>query len=237
MLLSGKTYGFAFRKRGPRYIKSGPSTRAYKAAATGAAVVKLRRDVEKIKRGQLAKEFKLFDSGVDNATATTTGVIQPITLMAQGDTSITREGLEIRLQSISMNCRFTANDSATNGGNQLRVILFMDTECNGDTPDTSDLLDGDRLTAHKEWYENKGRFKILWDKVFVMNQALASAKTCIMKRYYKKFGVMAPKIHFLGGGATTADLGKNHLFIYYLGDEATYGPNVKIESRIRFTDG
>lgn len=199
----------------------------------GPSTAYLAREIEKIKRGEQL-EWKFHDVSQSSTVITSTGTFFKLSEIAQGNTSQTREGLKIRLHSIDLRYRIALNESNLNG-NIMRMILFYDTENSGSYPTASELLESETITSHKEMHENRGRFKILFDKVYCLNESVADTGKSIYKKYYKKFKKFAPNIEYVGSNADESHNGKNALFLYCLGEEVTNGPAIVFDSRIRFT--
>lgn len=131
-------------------------------------------------------ERKYFDSTVDASTLTditlswagaeldaaATGTIfSP----QQGDAYNTRDGRKLHVLGIRINWEMViasqANQSAADAGSRVRILLVQDTQTNGVQLNAEDVITSGTAKAGTAMHQNPayfGRFKVLKDKTFVM---------------------------------------------------------------------
>lgn len=188
--------------------------------------------IKKLERGQSAKEFKYHDFTV-NATSSSTPTSTVMNAIAQGDTSLTREGLEIHVQSIQLAWQMKTN-SAANKAYVYRVVLLKDTMNQGVAPVWTDVYESNSHLALKERHvAAHGRFKIYYDKTFVVNPAITLVENLRTKKYYKRFK-RPIKISYDDTGA--GDWQKNSLFILVIGNTAADDGDMFMNGRLIYTE-
>lgn len=162
----------------------------------------------------------------------TSGIIQPLTNIGQGDQSVNRTGLVIKLQNVQLKMRLKTH-SAESTGTVVRVILFFDTRCDGVQPTVTDVLESASYLQFRE-HDEKGRFQFVCDK-YIELQPIINAQSAVRTvKFFKNFG--GRKCEYRGTGSTVTNWGKGQLFILLIGDLGSNGPLVDYVSRIRFTD-
>ncbi len=185
------------------------------------------RNAAKIRRLQGSVEKNTNDT-INSTSPTTTGVFTRISAIAQGDTSLTRTGLKIQPLSLFYKLFLTMHASATN--TTVRVIIFTDREQQGTDPTAAQLLEADSTSAFTE-HDTRPRFKIHRDMVIVMGAN--GPNTNVFLKGFIKFGAKS-KIFYSGTSAAESSLGKNNLYAYILGSEATNVPLMNLSFRLRF---
>ncbi len=204
-------------------------TRGQRSRLAGA---NLHRRVRKLERGQSGKEIKLHDFASAALTYINTGVVEYVTGIAQGDTSLTREGLKMALHSIHF--KFQTITNTANPAGTYRIILFLDRVQLGSLPAVADVLETASYRAWKE-HDELGRFRILMDKTFVKNEVVANDVQHKFKKYYKRF--KKPVIvEYRGTTNGIASAGKNNLFILVIGSDTANAAVLNAYARLRFTD-
>lgn len=157
----------------------------------------------------LASEKKFHDLDLDDAViASTVGVTGSINVIAQGTTGATRVGRKICIRNISW--RFEVSLPAVipgtdyddaNFSDTVRVMMFLDTQCNGLIAPGSGfdgILQDDNFQSFNN-LANKGRFRILFDRFYVLNRKgyvgfedttplfkYSAAEVTISDTFYKK---------------------------------------------------
>lgn len=193
---------------------------------------RLSKRVKKLERGITGCEWKTHDvAGGGNMT--TAGTIELLTGIQQGDTSLTREGLKIRLQSLFVQGIVNTNsslDSSCHG----RLIIFFDTQQHGTAPVVTDVLETADELALPE-HENQNRFIIVKDKHFVITPQISGSAASRFFKIYRKF--KGRRIFYIGTGAAAANMGKGQLYALYISGQGTYPPVLDFEARVRFTEG
>lgn len=175
-------------------------------------------------------EFKNFDVPAAGFGAVTTGgTIQSLSQIAEGDDFGQRTGRSILGKSIYVMGTLSMNASAFNSC--LRFILFYDTQYNGAMPVVTDVL------ASANWLSplnintiSSQRFKIIWDKMFDMQQNGRQGYT--FKKYFKLN-------HHLKYNATTGTAASGlsgQVLVLLIGSEVTNTPSINYSSRLRYVD-
>jgi len=176
-------------------------------------------------------ETKIIDTQVSNTAFDRTGIVYPITQVAQGLDYTNRVGDSIKLQHIEFHARLFQNAVATQS--VMRVIIFRDLDGYGTAPTTADVLEvvgtaPVTLTPYK-WL-NRERFSILFDEFFTVN---AAGDTAVPIFYSASH---AGHVRYLTTTAATAANGKGSIYVTFVSDEVTNTPNFAFYSRVTFTD-
>lgn len=190
----------------------------------------LARRVSKLERG-FNRELKTFDA-TRTTSPTTTGGVQNLNVMGQGDTSLQRDGLQIKPKHLTWKIRIKNNASASTG-TFVRMILFTDREGQGSYATATDLLESDDIDAWPE-HNTRPRFKIHKSIVYRVEPATSSPHAI-----YDKGIIKFPKNYkmwYNGSAAAEASVGKNALYVYLVSDQATNSPAIEFNSRLRFVD-
>ncbi len=115
-------------------------------------------------------ELKFHDIDIDDAAIASNGNIaeDSCNAIAQGVTEVTRVGRKCTIRSI--NWRFTIQgtiqvNTATPANDTVRVILYLDKQCNGATATVTDILESDDIHSFNN-LANKGRFRTLMDRTY-----------------------------------------------------------------------
>lgn len=149
--------------------------------------------------------------------------------VVQGNTRITRIGQFIKMNHLEVSMYMTAN--ATSVKNAIRVIFLLDMQQDGDNLTAANVVDG---LAIESLYETdyQGRYKILYDKAFVVVQGAMNA-TLLQKENL----TLVNKVNYgLGNAGTYADIVKYGLWIMVISDQATNGPDLFVNTRVWFHD-
>jgi len=118
-------------------------------------------------------EVKFFDIVVDDAVVAAAGTItDSVVKIPQGITESTRVGRRICVTNIGWRYRSAVPGLAAQAtppdGDTVRVILFVDHQCNGATTTVISILELASYQAFNN-LSNKGRFTILMDRTFDLN--------------------------------------------------------------------
>ncbi len=126
-------------------------------------------------------ELKFFDVTLDDAVVSATGAItDSINLIPQGITESTRNGRKCTLKSIYW--RYHINIPQKNKqtelalGDVVRMILYVDKQCNGVTAAVTDILADAQFQAFRN-LANSQRFTVLMDKEITLNYSGAASET------------------------------------------------------------
>lgn len=190
-------------------------------------------------------ELKFHDVDLDDAVVATDGsaVTASINLIAQGITESTRVGRKCTIRSINWKFRVDmpeVNDVTTpNTAEEIRVILYLDKQCNGATIADTDLLETPSVQSFRN-LANSSRFQVLLDKLVVLNwRTLASesatnydqAEVITEHTFYKKCNI---PLEFDSTVGAITEIRSNNLGVLLISKSGTGGFLSKI--RLRFSD-
>lgn len=175
-------------------------------------------------------EFKFHDVSANGTAITNTGIIIPLTNLAQGDTDDTRDGATIKLKSIEANFIFKLNASAT--ASVVRTMIVIDTQTNQVGPTLANVLaDAGNQTnlVSPRNLDNRSRFIILKD----FNLLLDASYDRKQKSWYKKMNL---HLVYDSNAGSISDLTSNSLTLFFMGSEGTNYPEVSYYVRSRYID-
>ncbi len=192
------------------------------------------KKVKQIISGQ--SETKYLDQTVSSSTPISgTSEILNITLVAQGDTEITRDGDEIYINSLECSGYLTADADETIDTTARLIIFRQVTNCEGTAPIIGDLLESDNIIALRNM-DNRGEYKVYMDRFIILKHFDIGSQPRSRIKYYKNF--KSPlKCSFDGTGAGIANAEKGHLFIALItGSANTFQPVWDFNIRVKFKD-
>lgn len=164
-------------------------------------------------------ELKRYLNQIPPVTVTYTGGVTPLTNLAEGLDSYERIGKQITLKGMLYDDCAVIN--GTGASSMVRTIIFIDKSCvGGATPAASDVLQFvGALDAVNSPYNasNRARFKILHDKVSVLNIGVTLAS------HTKKYIRLGHKQYYTGVGSGAFDKGTVFLLIV---SDVTGGTNI-----------
>lgn len=221
-------YGRYRRKYGRRYKRR----RYYKSRYTtlGSARFLAKKALRGIRyiKGLVNSEMYKAEFSL-NTVASTSTTTQNLTAIAQGDNDGQRSGNSILLRYIYIRFFLTVHASATNSF--VRFLLVCDKQQQGDTtPQLADIIDTTTLDPIMGPLQKTevGRFSILMDKVFVLDNI---SRPNVFKKIYMKCYK-----HIRYNGTASSDIQKNGIFLFIYCNEATNTPTLKLESRVGYHD-
>lgn len=195
---------------------------------------KMQRQITRLKRIAKGTELKTHDYSV-TMNSNTTGLVEMMTAIAQGDTSLTREGL--RIAPVRMYGKFIiyANDAQTNETETVRVMIIKDHMQTGTVPAiNSDILESVDVLALKE-HDSKPRYTILLDQIY--NVTKEGSGNGISRRIVKINKKLKGKTYYTGTTAAQGNQGKNNYYFVTLSTDAGANPPyLEGNIRIRFYD-
>ena len=161
--------------------------------------------------------------------------INKLTLMAEGTTSSERSGLKVTGRYVRIKGQIIWSG---NVGQETvcRMIIFYDKHSDAALPVVADLLESATCSSLLNNLYNGKRFVVLKDKYFTNHNpttALQKETGVSISIPYKK------NVHYLGAGATNADLGPYNLYFCTISDATTVsgnGPTFLYNSRFYYTD-
>ncbi len=212
-------YRKQYRKRRPR--RRGQIT-------YGQIGTKIYRDVAKLRALINVEYHSLLTSFTVDPSSS--GAVVNLTAIAQGDTTVNRQGNKIRLKYLSVRGSVIQNASAAN--TNLRMMIVRDNNGNTTQPAITDLfvdVAGFVANGNKNGLpQANSRFTILWDKFVQLSDANGDM------RAYSYSMSLDHHTFFTGAGAT--DEGKGHLYLFIGSNEATNDPVVKVDSMVKWID-
>lgn len=184
--------------------------------AVAAQVLRNQGTITKINK-IVSCEERYQDTSITAVSTVNTGTFQYFNLMAQGDGDASREGQCIGMKSFQLTTTLFPNSSTSNGGNTVRMIVFIDKQANGAAATMADLLEVTTALVNQRSYRNqnkKSRFIILHDKVYstytqpntgaTPGAGVAHSPIKTIKKYWswKKL----KKVMYNGNAGTIADI-------------------------------
>lgn len=195
-------------------------------------------------------EKKVNDIDVGTINVHNGGVFSLLACPMLGTDFTARIGRKITLKSVYVRgmaqSQVGTTDAATNSSaQQLRMILFIDFQPNGAAPATTDLL-RTAAPASQLQLNNRDRFKILSDKIFIVDPYMFSstagstfATACNQAKNVKVYKKINQEVIFNStNGGTIADITSGALYMFWIGTVAS-GANDSIfvgSTRVRYVD-
>lgn len=174
-------------------------------------------------------EVKNVLHGAFNQSLSITGAVVIQSDIAEGITSLTRNGLDIQCLKFKMN--YILNHDPGVNISRARILFVRDKQQIADTPPTvSDVLYNVALSPVTFYSElHKGRFDVLYDKTHTMD---------VYKRYASgKISVNLSKkgaTHY--NGSLASDTQKNQYYLMWISDQITYVPTMTYQTRLDYID-
>lgn len=188
-----------------------------------------RRRFRKVKN--MSPEFKYNDIN-NNSAITPAGVFSLMNGLVQGTSAVTRIGQRIIIRSILLNILLYGQP--VQPYSMLRFMIIQDKQPNGAIFTLGSLLENPAAgssTLSPLNYDNTKRYKILWDKRFVLCNSANQEKFI---KYYKK--VYIPVEYNVFNAGTVADINKNSLYLLVINSDNINVPSFSWYHRIRYTD-
>ncbi len=120
-----------------------------------------------------AGELKFFDLDIDDASIAVNGTIleDSCNAISQGTGESQRLGRKCTIKQIGWKFDVRLNQTtASNNTDVVRVILYLDRQCNGATATVTGILESDDFQSFNN-LANKSRFSTLMDKTYSLNMA------------------------------------------------------------------
>lgn len=141
--------------------------------------------------------------------------------IAEGDLSSNRTGLRIWARSLRLHYECIWNATANGCDESVRVVVIRDKMCQGASPTVAQILQEANTYAciSQRHNETEGkRFVFLYDKVHrnpnqVATDTYATGKKLIIPLRFP--------VHYTGSTGAVTDMGKNSIFIFFIGDQTT----------------
>lgn len=156
-------------------------------------------------------------------TTATNGVVIPISLLAVGNTPITRIGDKIHAESIEIRCEDDSTDGVT-----VRVMLVKDNQQHGTLPVITDILAEQTIIAPRN-AAKLDRYKVIWDSVKGLSSDI-NGQNWIMKRKLNH------NIAYIGDAADQASQGKGNLYLVVISHNAGGADSFGYSTMLGFSD-
>ncbi len=190
-------------------------------------------------------ELKFFDTLFAVSPVANDGTsLQPsMNLIPQGVTESTRNGRKCTLKSINMKLSVSLGEKDAvadpAASDSIRIIFYLDKQCNGATAVVSDILETSLLRGFRN-LSNQNRFVILSDKYHNINyQTLASDTVGVVSSasvirtttWYRKLNI---PLEFSATTGAITELRSNNIGILLISSNAA--GVVSMNVRVRFSD-
>ncbi len=215
-----------YNKKRPNYWKGvNKQIRAGMSDASKALV--LAKHVKSL----LNVEIKNHDTGLTQTAISSTFQVLELTNIAQGDTTLTRDGASLKLVGVNLKYKLSQHASATN--TQVRMLLVHDTQTNQSTYGAVSLLADasihDSIVSPRN-LDNTRRFKVLMDRVHVFS---STNRTNSVHSFNRKLNI---KIRYDNPAAAIGSITQSSLSLVLVSDEATNTPLITHIIRLRYVD-
>ncbi len=230
---------YAVRRKTTRKRRRVPGQKSRKR--TGAPASSSWRDIT---LGQIGKgvgwaaaawnvEVKTFDTSI-TATAVAAGTVAGLSLITQGSDAQNRDGISIRMQSISgrYTVKRTAADvtAALNPAISVRVIIVRDMAQSGTIPTVANILESALPEDNLQNLNVPSRFHVLHDNLFTLCSAGESGRS------FDFFVPHTGHIDYIGTDATQGSQGIGNIYVLRISEITTNAPLFQFNSRISFVD-
>lgn len=190
-------------------------------------------------------ELKFHDLDINAAQMPTAGAItvDSCNEIGQGVTESTRVGRKCTITNIywKMQMVLPEVDAAVtpSSGEQVRIILYQDKQCNGATATVADILESANYQSYRN-LANSGRFNILMDKAWTINYGgLASdgasvvSQAAVIKNavFNKRCNI---PLEFDNTTGAITEIRSNNIGVLTIGSTGLVGLDSKM--RLRFSD-
>ena len=186
------------------------------------------------------QEFKFHDVTLNDITIQSTGLITAsVNLIAQGTGESERIGRKCTIRGIDW--RATINLASTTNPllatDMVRVIMYVDKQCNGAAAASTDLLETADYLSHYN-LANRSRFRFLYDRVIPLNVTAAAgngtANDSFDRRVYFRFMKRCSiPLEFNSTTGAITEIRSNNIGVFLISDRAISGFTSEI--RLRFT--
>lgn len=196
---------------------------------------KLDKKINKVYKN-IAQEVKVHDNAyqIQPDRDGSASNIYCLSAIAQGDTDVTRDGNKIKYKSLQLKGQLYQNIGGVQSST-VRLIIFIDRNFeNGVPPTCANILDGSVFGTTQAPYAMRNRlererFKVIYDKLFTLNQTGANTLPFNIYRRIGNIGTYSD--------STNSGYGKNMIYMAWIsGQESDKKPTVNLVKRLAFTD-
>lgn len=190
-------------------------------------------------------EMKFFDTVVNQALVGSGGnIFTSLNLIPQGVGESARNGRKCTIRLIEGHCAMTLPEvdaaSTPTASDYLRVIVYLDKQCNGTTATTGLLLTAPLLVRNFANLAEGDRFTFLHDKIYTLNYtSLASdgagvvSQASVVKHFTIRKKCAIP-IEFNNTTGVLTEIRSNNIGILLISQNGR--PQLHSDWRIRFSD-
>lgn len=183
-----------------------------------------------------AGETKFFDTDISYTSSdipVTGSCLPSLNLVTVGTASNERIGRSFRIVGLSIRGRMWLNNTGTLSSDMIRVIVYLDRQCNGTSATPAQILSTLDINAHNK-LENSLRFKTLCTFTVSMNpEAGFGGNVARISRPFKRTVRLNIPIE-MDTGATVGDIKSNNIGLLVISANALC--KMTAASRIRFKD-
>lgn len=219
-----------YHQRKPKRL---PSKKAISKASNWKSVLKDVVDATKFVVGMINTQNKICDTTYSSGISSS-GTVQPISLMGQGTDIVNRLGEEIHPKEIDL--RLVAGIGASTVPTTMRVVIFRDRNCNGSVPAVTDVLSvvTPAPISQYNYFNFQGddmpRFDILLDETFALAPSSDQNQVLLQKLKLRE----DDHIHYLGTANVFASLGKGNIFLLAISSVAANVPQLDFTTRLNY---
>lgn len=174
------------------------------------------------KKAEGKKELKHNAISITDTSPDTTGALQELSVLAQGDTNNTRDGDVIYPTSIKMRGVLSMAGAASD--TYVRFIVFR-WKSGSPSAITDILVSGSVISFKSE--ANRFQSEILMDKVVNLNDSKSTSVFIQKSLRCKKY---------IGYNQSTTAANRNSIWLLTLSNESTNAPTLTMGSRLYFKD-
>lgn len=184
-----------------------------------------------------AQELKFIDEEVTTSPLVPTGTMyDSFNKIVQGAGESQRIGRKCILRKFSVRGLFTLKDQ--HESNMLRLLFYVDTQANGLTATITDVFQ-DAVPSVQSYNKlsNKGRFKVIYDKRFVLNRSVTAAVGAPeYNKYFQFYKNMRIPIEFSGATGVMTEIRSNNIGGLAICENGSSTGILVFMSRIRFSE-
>ncbi len=188
----------------------------------------------------LGGELKFHDVNLNvDPLAVAGSVTASLNLIAQGNGESQRLGRKCFVKSIHIRGRWQVDTAgASDQDTTIRMIIFIDKQCNGATAAVTDILDSAGYTSFRSLV-NSGRFKICMDRNYTLHKdtehTSADAVVTFQKtrdfQWHKKLNV---PLLFDGATGAITEICCQNIGVLFICDNVGSAPKFNGNVRLRF---
>lgn len=162
--------------------------------------------------------------------------------VVQGTDVSERIGTKITVVSIHLRYMVNWGDTDDALDSTVRVILLLDSQCNGAVPTSNTILEQEHPRSFNN-IEHSMRYRVLKDEIIdaPLGSVYENATPAVVRHIPRTGREWHQKVNtpimFSGPGGVVADVRSNNFVLMVLSDQTVNGTSVSGWARIRYTDG